>query len=105
MFDFDALLSLSIVALGIAGWAAFLRLVSGREPVNLAALFGRPWELSWPRGVQEEEPVPWRVELAHRPGHGAVTPPRPATVARPEPDAASGPEAAACDCATEDAAA
>ena len=86
MFDLDALLSLSIVLLGIVGWAAFFRLVPDREPVNLAALFGRQWELAWPRGVQEEEPARWRTELAQRPGRRAVTPlaARPATVSSPE---------------------
>ena len=70
MFDFDALLSLSIVALGILGWAAFVRLVTGREPIDLAALFGhRPWELAWPRGVQEEEPARWHPERLRTPVH------------------------------------
>jgi len=104
MFDLDALLSLSIVVIGIAGWAAFLRLLTGREPIDLAAIFGHhAWDLAWPRGVQEEEPVPWRTDLAQRPGRRAVTPvpARPAEVARPE---ASRPESAACGC-TEDAAA
>jgi hypothetical protein len=40
---------------------------SGREPFNAATLFSRPWELGWPRGVQEEEPVRFRVEfIEHR---------------------------------------
>ena len=100
MFDFDALLSLSIVALGILGWAAFVRLVAGREPLDLAALFGhRPWELAWPRGVQEEEPAHWRTDLAQRPGRRAAipAPAQPVGLARPQLDP--------CECAEGDAAA
>jgi len=36
---------------------------SGGEPLDVAALFSRPWEMEWPRGVQEEEPARFRVEL------------------------------------------
>ena len=92
MFDFDALLSLSIVAAGIAGWAAFVRVVAGREPVSLAHLFPRSWDLAWPRGVQEEEPTHWRTELAQRPGRRAVTP-------APSPDAVvAASDPADCEC-------
>ena len=66
MFDIDALLALSIVILGILGWAAFLRLMGGSEPVDLGSVFRRPWELAWPRGVQEEEPAHWRLDHLDR---------------------------------------
>ena len=75
MFDLDALLSLSIVALGILAWAGIIRFIGGGDPVDLAALFGRPWELAWPRGVQEEEPAHWRLDrLARSPALAATSP-------------------------------
>lgn len=87
MFDLDARTSFAAVVLGTAAVAALLRVVMGREPVDLSALFVQPWELSWPRGVQEEELVPWRVDLARRPGRRAVA-----------PVPATAPEDAACAC-------
>ena len=43
--------------------------------------------LDWPQGVQEEEPVRWRVERLTRPGHvrGPVTVPHDRGTERPEP--------------------
>jgi hypothetical protein len=45
---------------------------------------GREWGLAdmvrfrsetpWPRGVQEEEPVPWKFEMIGRPGYAADAP-------------------------------
>jgi hypothetical protein len=39
------------------------RLLSGGEGITLGDLFAIQEDPPWPRGVQEEEPVRWRVEL------------------------------------------
>ena len=38
-----------------------LRVLFGPGAVSMEDLFTRP-DLAWPRGVQEEEPVRWRIE-------------------------------------------
>ena len=60
----------------VAGVFVFLIALSrlpGDGP-GLAELFTSTTELGWPRGIQEEEPVRWRVELLE---------PRAQTVERP----------------------
>ena len=42
---------------------ALARWLSGGDGSGLADLFAIPVDPPWPRGVQEEEPVQWRVEL------------------------------------------
>jgi hypothetical protein len=66
MFDITTLTTALAIALVFATWAAVLRIVGGADPAGLGAVFGRPWEPSWPRGVQEEEPVRWRLERSTR---------------------------------------
>jgi hypothetical protein len=39
------------------------------EGVVIDDLFRRPTDMDWPRGVQEEEPTPWRLDLLDRSGH------------------------------------
>jgi hypothetical protein len=66
MPDFQILLSAGVVLVGFLAWTAVLRAVSGGEPMDLGRTFGDPWELTWPRGVQEEELQPWRLDLLDR---------------------------------------
>jgi hypothetical protein len=60
------LITAAIAAVALIGWIVMLRVVTAGEPVDLADLFRNPAELPWPRGVQEEEPQPWRLELLDR---------------------------------------
>jgi len=82
MPDFQILLSAGVVLAGFLAWTALLRAVSGGEPMDLGRTFGDPWELSWPRGVQEEELQPWRLDLLDRRQPGPTPLPRPASPAR-----------------------
>ena len=93
MPDTTTLTSLAFIAFGLATWVVVLRAIAGSDPFDLGSVFGRPWELGWPRGVQEEEPQPWRFE---RLGDRAAAPHR-IEVAPP----ATG----SCDCEAEDVAA
>jgi len=42
------------------------RLLAGSEGGSLADLFAIPADQPWPRGVQEEGPLRWRLEMLHR---------------------------------------
>jgi hypothetical protein len=60
-----------------------LLLLVGRirfEPdgTDLADLFTRQDDLAWPRGVQEEDPLPWRLERLTPPVRQRETRARPA---------------------------
>ena len=57
MIDFA---SLAILGVAITAPFLFVRFVSRGEPLDVLRLFAGPAELPWPRGVQEEEPQPWR---------------------------------------------
>ncbi len=59
---FQALALAGIVA---AALLAVRWLVRG-EPAGLSGLFILPADPPWPRGVQEEEPRPWRLDLLER---------------------------------------
>jgi hypothetical protein len=50
----------AIPGIGIA-WA-----IAGRDGFTLAELFRIPSDAPWPRGVQEEQPVQWRLEQLDR---------------------------------------
>jgi hypothetical protein len=50
------------LVVGVALLLIALSRLSGDGP-GLAELFKAPTDLDWPRGVQEDEPVRWRVEL------------------------------------------
>ena len=50
-----------LVMLAIA--ARFIGPRPGDASVVSDSLFRSPTDLGWPRGVQEEDPLPWRLEL------------------------------------------
>jgi hypothetical protein len=53
----DVLLySLAVLGLVAAGWILFVP-----NGIGFEDLLGRT-DLAWPRGVQEEEPVPWHLD-------------------------------------------
>ena len=60
MIDFGSLVPYVILGAAIAGPFVFVRFLSRGEPLDLFRMFVAPAELPWPRGVQEEEPRPWR---------------------------------------------
>lgn len=60
MIDFAAVVPFVILATAIAGPFVFVRSLARSEPLDLFRMFAMPAELPWPRGVQEEEPQPWR---------------------------------------------
>jgi len=66
MFDIDALTTALTILGAVAATLTLTWAIRAGEPADLGTFFGRPWELSWPRGVQEEEPQPWRLELLDR---------------------------------------
>jgi hypothetical protein len=53
-------------ALIVAPTVLINRLLAGSEGGAFTNLFAIPLDPPWPRGVQEEEPIGWRVELLHR---------------------------------------
>ena len=71
MIDPNALTTTIPVIVGLTAMTLILRAIRGGDPVDLASTFPHPWELDWPRGVQEEEPTPWRLEHL-RPGPDTV---------------------------------
>jgi hypothetical protein len=87
VFDIESLLSLAIPATAVVASLIVVRRLAGDQPVNLAVLFGNAAQLPWPRGMQEEEPRPWRFDLLDRrqaPTETARTPDRAAgAAARP----------------------
>jgi hypothetical protein len=69
MFDINVLTTAAVIVLGMAMWVVLTRIMGDADPVELTAMFGQPWELDWPRGVQEEEPFHWRLDrIAPVPG-------------------------------------
>ena len=61
-FDIFTLAGLiAIVTLLVAVGLAF-----GPRHGDMESLFRSPTDLGWPRGVQEEEPAPWKTELLGR---------------------------------------
>ena len=62
MFDINVLTTAAVIVLGIATWVVLTRIMGDADPVELTAMFGTPWKLDWPRGVQEEEPFHWRLD-------------------------------------------
>jgi hypothetical protein len=71
------------------------RWLAGDEGASLADVLAIPIDPPWPRGVQEEEPVRWRLE-ALRPSRDRARAPEPADrrAARPGVQLAADP----CDC-------
>ena len=62
MFDMTSLPILILLGVSLTFWAGILRTIRGGDATDVASAFGRPWELTWPRGVQEEELRPWRLD-------------------------------------------
>ena len=77
MFDLASVLSFVIPATVVVASLVVVRRLSGDQPIDLAVLFGNASHMPWPRGVQEEEPRPWRFELLDR--RPAAASPRAAT--------------------------
>ena len=66
MFAITTFADLTILAALIVAWCAVIRLVAGDQPLDLTALLGQAAPMPGPRGVQEEEPQRWRLELLDR---------------------------------------
>ena len=55
--------------IGLAGAIVMLVAVGmgfGPRRGDAESLFRSPTDLGWPRGVQEEDPLPWKTELLGR---------------------------------------
>jgi hypothetical protein len=72
--DVAPLLQLVAAAAIVVAPAVLARWLAGPEPVGLSGLFRFHSEPAWPTGVQEEEPVRWKVELIGRSGAAAAAP-------------------------------
>ena len=87
---FDVIFLVAAVAALMLG----IRRVAGGEPIDLSALFRSPAAtLPWPRGVQEEEPRSWRVEILDRRSAARTGSPRRSTasaMARTDPESVPG---------------
>lgn len=77
MFDLLSMMPFVIPATAAVASLVVVRRVAGDQPIDLAVLFGDAGHMPWPRGVQEEEPRPWRFELLDR--RPAAVSPAPAT--------------------------
>jgi hypothetical protein len=74
VIDIASLLDIAVLAALVAAPLVLVRFLTRGEPVDLSRLFAIPSELPWPRGVQEEEPRAWRVDLLERrPVAGVLT--------------------------------
>lgn len=79
MTNLGTLLEIAVcVAVLAAPIVAFNRWLAGADGPGLADILAQPLDPAWPRGVQEEEPVRWRVEALRprraraEPGHPGV---------------------------------
>ena len=75
-------------ALVVAPVVLLTRLLAGNDGPSLPDILGAPRDPAWPRGVQEEEPLPWRWERL--PVRSGVVEPRaagcrPVGLAYPDP--------------------
>ena len=55
------LITAGVVAVAFIAWTVLLRVITAGDPVDLGNMFSHPGALKWPRGVQEEDPQPWRL--------------------------------------------
>ena len=63
MIDFASLAWFAVYGAAILGIGLALRQIAGwSDGVSPAGVFGAYRDPPWPRGVQEEEPVPWDVQ-------------------------------------------
>lgn len=100
MIDIASLLDIAIFAVLVAAPLVLVRVLARGEPVDLSRLFAIPAELPWPRGVQEEEPRPWRMDLLERRPVADVPTPTPTEAAlRPRLNPATSPRLDARRCA------
>ncbi len=74
MFDINVLTALAAIAFGVATWAVMLRFTDGTGAGDLAKMFGSPTDLTWPRGVQEEEPFHWHLDRLTQPAPAIFEP-------------------------------
>ena len=75
MTDLATLIEIIVyTALTVAPAVLLIRLLGGNDGPNLPVILGTPLDPPWPRGVQEEEPVPWHLDRL--PGRSAVADPR-----------------------------
>ena len=65
MNPFDLLQGPALIVLFPLFMLALLRIIAP-DGVDLDGMLRLPVDREWPRGVQEEEPVHWRVELLSR---------------------------------------
>ena len=72
-------------ALFVLGSLVLARLFLRPGAVTMDDLLMRP-DLAWPRGVQEDEPMPWRFERLTPPGHRRAERLAPGLAARPTRD-------------------
>jgi hypothetical protein len=79
-------------ALVVAPAVVLIRLLAGTDGPSLPVILGMPLDPPWPRGVQEEEPLPWRLEhLSRRSGTQPLGGDcHPLGLARPSPRAGMG---------------
>jgi hypothetical protein len=66
MMDIEALTEGAIDILAIGGVVWGIHWLGREDGGSLADLFAIPLNPPWPRGVQEEEPQPWRIERLYR---------------------------------------
>ena len=89
--DYTTLMQIAgSIALVVAPAVLLTRFLAGSEGPSLSDMLAIPVDPPWPRGVQEEEPVPWRVERLSR---------RVAPSARPIPGPAARPAVETGPCA------
>jgi hypothetical protein len=61
-----SLVEILMVATIVGAPVVLVRWLAGEPRWGLADLVRVPSQSTWPRGVQEEEPIRWRVELIDR---------------------------------------
>jgi hypothetical protein len=68
VIDFAPLIPFAAYAAAILAIGLGLRVISRWSPgTSLSDTFGGYRDPPWPHGVQEEEPVPWRIEALPQP--------------------------------------
>ena len=88
MFDIDAITTALLILAAIAAVLVLTWALGAGDPTDLGLLFGRPWELSWPRGVQERSPSRGALTSSTAVGRlppGCTAQPRPAGCRRTAP--------------------
>ena len=66
MIDFTILIQVvGSLAIVVVPAIVLIRWLAGGEGPSLADVLAIPVDPPWPRGVQEEEPMHWRVEALH----------------------------------------